>query len=697
MFRMMDFKRIGATIFLIAFTFLPMQLLQGKQNDEWFPFCIPWTYCENSKIDFSFLLDKPAGKHGFVTVKDGHFYFEDGTKARFWGVNMHSDKACFPVHIQAEDIAKRLAQLGCNIVRMHLLDYGEPHGIVDSKRSDSQHFSDLQMDRLDYFIYQLKENGIYVTFDVLGLGARRFKEQDGVVDYDKIRSGAGGISFFNEDIIALSKKFALDFLSHVNPYTGNSYLDEPALSMIEMTNENTLFGNWIIDRFTPYYKNEIDRLWKAWLENKNRDSKEIYKDWSIDREFKFELQDAYQKDIYNYLRSIGVKCPIGASNIPHDNLNLIADSEMDFTDIHPYWDHPYKKTRIHNRALIRQSHLNPDTIINQASRAKVYNKPLVFTEWDSIWPNDWRALDILTTAAYARLNDVDALFLYSYNGGWGMSWDDLEKKIYYPTVVFNDPAKMGIFPLGALIFLREDVQVASDTYYVSYSLDSLFDMADPIPDRLRLAGIMYLSKLQKKFYESGTEDLGPTGVIYPNVPDIDKEKNKVVSDTGEIIRDSKKGIFILKTHRTFSFSGFIGGEEIQEFNGIKFYTEAEFATFTVTSLEEKPISESGHLLVAILGEVRNKGQKLSPHITKKIDDLRKDIYILDKGKAPILVKGIDGRVSVKKMKEKEELKVFILDEKGIRKTELSVEEGLGYFLFNVSGMHNAIYYEIVRK
>ena len=33
--------------------------------------------------DFSHLLDAPAGKHGFVRVKDGHFYFEDGTRIRF--------------------------------------------------------------------------------------------------------------------------------------------------------------------------------------------------------------------------------------------------------------------------------------------------------------------------------------------------------------------------------------------------------------------------------------------------------------------------------------------------------------------------------------------------------------------------------------------------------------------------------------
>ena len=39
-------------------------------------------------LNFSHLLDAPAGKHGFVRVKDSHFYFEDGTRARFLGFNV---------------------------------------------------------------------------------------------------------------------------------------------------------------------------------------------------------------------------------------------------------------------------------------------------------------------------------------------------------------------------------------------------------------------------------------------------------------------------------------------------------------------------------------------------------------------------------------------------------------------------------
>ena len=41
-----------------------------------------------SPVDVSFLLDAPAGKHGFVVVKDGHLATEDGGRIRCWGVNI---------------------------------------------------------------------------------------------------------------------------------------------------------------------------------------------------------------------------------------------------------------------------------------------------------------------------------------------------------------------------------------------------------------------------------------------------------------------------------------------------------------------------------------------------------------------------------------------------------------------------------
>ena len=42
----------------------------------------------HSPVDVSFLLDAPAGKHGFVKVQDGHLATGDGHRIRFWGVNI---------------------------------------------------------------------------------------------------------------------------------------------------------------------------------------------------------------------------------------------------------------------------------------------------------------------------------------------------------------------------------------------------------------------------------------------------------------------------------------------------------------------------------------------------------------------------------------------------------------------------------
>jgi len=76
------------TFFLMAFAFFPLNWFQEKE-ENWQPIYASWEYCEGSRMDFSFLLDAPAGKHGFVTVNDGHFYFKDGIRTRFWGLNIH--------------------------------------------------------------------------------------------------------------------------------------------------------------------------------------------------------------------------------------------------------------------------------------------------------------------------------------------------------------------------------------------------------------------------------------------------------------------------------------------------------------------------------------------------------------------------------------------------------------------------------
>ena len=72
-------------------------------------------------LDYSHLLDAPAGKHGFVETRNGHLYFEDGKRARFLGFNVAA-RSNTPDHETAEKMAERFASMGVNLIRLHAAD-----------------------------------------------------------------------------------------------------------------------------------------------------------------------------------------------------------------------------------------------------------------------------------------------------------------------------------------------------------------------------------------------------------------------------------------------------------------------------------------------------------------------------------------------------------------------------------------------
>ncbi len=289
-------------IFLFIACLLPIsaisQQTEPNDEDEWYPFVIPEKLDPNSPANIGKLvLDPPAGKHGFCTVKDGHFYFEDGTRAKFWGTNL-SMFSCFPTHKQAELIADRLAFFGFNAIRFAHLDYAyEPQGIFEDIAPAFENkqlkktgiLSIQQLDRLDYLIYRLKTKGIYIDFILLC--SRFFTGADGVKDAEEIGMAAKPVSMFNPHIIKLQKDFAHALLTHYNPYTKLRYCDDPAIAMLEITNECSIIEKWksnelngsffgIKKRSIPdYYVNELDLLWNQWLKEKYQTSVNVQKAW----------------------------------------------------------------------------------------------------------------------------------------------------------------------------------------------------------------------------------------------------------------------------------------------------------------------------------------------------------------------------------------------------------------------------------
>src|SRR6202034_3935185 len=105
-------------------------LLQAQSQSDMRPFAMDHrgAMAAHSPVDVSYLLDAPAGKHGFVVVKDGHLATEDGQRIRFWGVNItdwSKGSRQIPSKEDASYIASTLARFGVNSVRFQFLDLEE--------------------------------------------------------------------------------------------------------------------------------------------------------------------------------------------------------------------------------------------------------------------------------------------------------------------------------------------------------------------------------------------------------------------------------------------------------------------------------------------------------------------------------------------------------------------------------------------
>ena len=178
-------------------------------------------YYDKMPVDISFVFadERPAGKHGFLTRSGSHFAFEDGTPARFWGTNFNGG-SCFPEHDYAEKMAKRLAKIGINLVRFHQLDaeWNTPNIFQFTKGAwmeNTQSLDPESMDRLDYFVHCLKQEGIYIYMDLLTY--RRFRTGDGVASAKDLPDAAKPYCLYNRRMIELQKQFAYDIFHHINP------------------------------------------------------------------------------------------------------------------------------------------------------------------------------------------------------------------------------------------------------------------------------------------------------------------------------------------------------------------------------------------------------------------------------------------------------------------------------------------------
>ena len=241
---------------------------------------LPWDDASKTVVDVSALNSVPAGKNGAIVARGGHFYDGAGRRIRFIGVNMAADNA-FPTHENADKIAARLHKFGVNIVRLHHMDASWAHpNLFDPKFPDSQHLNPEAIDRLDYFVAALKRNGIYSNINLHV--SRTFTAADGVAEADKLPFAAKQANYFDTRLIELQKLHAKNLLTHLNPYTKMKFADDPAVAVVEITNENTIYNYWSgsVDSLPESYRKELNAQWNRWLKKRYATTDALKRAWT---------------------------------------------------------------------------------------------------------------------------------------------------------------------------------------------------------------------------------------------------------------------------------------------------------------------------------------------------------------------------------------------------------------------------------
>jgi len=174
----------------------------------------------------------------FVDPRGVMRWSDSKAEASFYGVNYtvpfaHAYRALREKGIDHKQAIDRdvyhFARLGYNAYRIHIWD-------VEISDKNGNLLSNEHLDLLDYLFFKLQQKGIRILITGMTNFGNGYPERNENTDaftyhYDKCQVHA------NPEAIAAQERYIGQLLRHVNPYTGQSYLEDPYVIGFEINNE----------------------------------------------------------------------------------------------------------------------------------------------------------------------------------------------------------------------------------------------------------------------------------------------------------------------------------------------------------------------------------------------------------------------------------------------------------------------------
>ena len=712
----------GETAFLAKQTDLD-RLTRTLAGPDWFPFT-PADDVGPSVISMNDWLDQPAGKHGGVRMVGDHFEFADDTPVKFWGVNLSYGGGCAPEKKDAEFTAARYAKYGINGVRLHKFTYPKNQmGIGDP--NDATRMDPDGLDRLDYFAAQLKTNGVYFGW------SHTFKFQvspgnrNRLVAYDEIAQHLKGDTYafinFAEDVQDLMIEMVVNLLKHKNPYTGLTYAAEPALSFIELQNEDDIFF-WTSEQAfnaCPTYQQAlhpaVQRLAQGEVWHRRETQAGVGRRAQGRRIAGRPQHPAANQSVVLHRRLSArpkgrpapaparqrrvsprgaeqVLLPVreshprrrlprpvvrltlaGAAMLPH-YYNLRSDYLVGYIDRHNYF----------GEGLFDSLLAQPGSGYFSSGLQQVVDRPFGLSEWITVYPSLYSADGPALIAAYGlglqgwdcsyEFQSQSAHRLFSDRAGWP-PWGVWEADV---------PTQIGQFPALARMIYRGDVKEAPVISTRRVSPDALatgtFNFTDKVvqqgdiksfggsvpPEALAVGRVVV--EFTDKEQPSTFPDLAPY-----------RAGTALASATKQLVWDTAgQGWFTVDTPGTKAVVGFAGGKTVK-LGDITIAVASPYASIFLTALArtETLATAKSALLTAVARNCNTGFKYFAP-----------DSKVLDNGKPPILLEPVRATITISGRKV---TAVNILDHNG-RRTGKTLPVKNGQFTIN-GAQDKALYYK----
>lgn len=675
-------------------------------------------------LDLRGLNEKVAGERGFLTrSKDGNdFQFGDGTPVRFWAVNDFAFDKDLARH------ARFLAKRGINMVRVHgnITPTNTDLMSIDLKEREQLWREVAAMKRegiyVTYSPYWAGPSRVQPSMGVLDSGGAG---NWSLLFFDhKLQAAYKGwlrqvLTENNPHTgIPLSRDPALAIIQIQNE-DSLLFWTSQAIKGTARKELRRQFGEFVAKKYGSLEKAKT--AWAGASPPAGQDSPDefaqgevaLYIIWQLTQhggnegqqrrcadqmQFFTETMRAFNQMIGDYLKKeLGCKQLVNAGNWRTADNTTMLDSERwsyaanEVMAVNRYYD-ALHEGKNNGWAIVNGDRFTDESVLLRPREfplalKQVAGFPMLVTESSWVPPLGYQSEGPFLVAAYQSLTGIDAFYWFATGEedwrqpGSANGFMPSEGKWVCAT-----PMLMGQWPAAALMYRRGYVEQGKSVVVEQRSLEDLWYRRMPIiaedpgydPNR-DVARLSPQSNIK-----SGVNPLaylvGPVEVRYEGKasqsrvaelgPYIQEDKKVVQSITGQLQWDYGKGICTLNAPAAQGAAGFLKKQGRVKLADTEIQCGNQYATVLAVAMDEKPLKESGKILVQVGTTERPMGWETKPVQVKD----RSGEEVVSFGHAPWMIVRADVSLVVNNSKV---TKARVLDANGMATSSIPLSETAG--------------------